>query len=92
MPLYLLTPLMQYLPAIAASEQRQAITASAAPHTKRSDYQSLMRSLGRTASALDPPPPPEPPREHVEIDREKARAWFEAQGVRVVEREKVDTA
>lgn len=92
MPLYLLSPLLAYLPAIEASEQRAAITAATAPHTKRSDYSALMRQLGRIAGQLDPPPPPDPPREYVEIDREKARAWFEAQGVRVVEREKVDTA
>ena len=90
MPIYQLEPLIQYLPALDASEQRQAITAATAPHTKRSDYQRLMRSLGRIAGALDPPPIPDPPHEHREIDREKARAWFEQQGVRVVA--KADTA
>ncbi len=86
MPLYLLEPLMRYLPAIQASEQRQAITAATAPHTKRSDYGSLMRQLGRIAGALDPPPP-EPPREYAEIDRAKAAEWFMQQGVRIVPKE-----
>lgn len=92
MPLYLLEPLIRYLPALEASEQRTAITAATAPHTKRYDYQRLMRGLSRVAGQLDPPPAPEPPREYAEIDREKARAWFESQGVRVVAREDVEAA
>lgn len=93
MPLYLLEPLIRYLPALEAGRQRAAITAATAPHTKRSDHQSLMRHLGRIAGALDPPPIPDPPRVYAEIDRAKAAEWFKAQGIKVVSTtETVDTA
>lgn len=87
MPLYLLEPLIRYLPALEASEELAAITAATAPHTKRSDYSALRRGLGRIASQLDPPPPPEPPRVYAEIDRAKAREWFMQQGVKIVPKE-----
>jgi hypothetical protein len=83
----LLEPLLAYLPALEASELRFAVTAATAPHTKPADYRSLMRSLGYLAGALDPPPPPEPPRVYQEVDREKARAWFEQQSVKIVPKE-----
>jgi hypothetical protein len=84
MPAYQLEVLIRYLPPLEASELRDAITATIAPHTKPYAYSTLMRSLRRLADELLPPPPPEPPRVHQEVDREKARAWFEQQGVKIV--------
>jgi hypothetical protein len=92
MPAYQLEVLIQYLPSLEASELRDQITATVAPHTKPYAFRTLMRSLSRLAAKIESPPPPEPPRAYVELDREKARAWFEQQGVRVVRREEVESA
>jgi hypothetical protein len=87
MPAYQLDILIRYMHPLEAHEQRNAITAATAPHSKPFARSTLMRSLDKLAAQLDPPPPPAPPREYVEINREKAAEWFASQGVNVVAKE-----
>lgn len=75
--------LIEQLPPIEAGELLAATQAAAAPHTKPEDYRAFVRSLRREIRrAL---PVPEPPKvELIEHNPEKAAAWLEARGIRVV--------
>jgi hypothetical protein len=91
MPAYQLEPLIRYLPALEAQRAARCDHGHDCAAYQAVRLFTLMRSLRRLADELDPPPPPEPPRVYQEVDREKARAWFEQQGVKIVPKE-VDTA
>lgn len=85
MPLYLLTELCHYLPAIEAAEQRAAVTVTSAPHAKAADYRALLRQLDAQARQLRPAQP-KGTIEHIREDRDAAAAWFAAMGVKVEKR------
>lgn len=76
--------LADYFPALEAERVQCAVVAASAPHLKQEAYRALRAQLNAATHVLAPPAEPEAPREHIEIDREKAAAWFAEQGVRVV--------
>jgi hypothetical protein len=83
MPIYLLEPLIQYLPALQASERLAATTVTTAPHLKQQDYRRFIRALQREAWRMMPTPEPQT-YAVVEHNPEKAAQWFAERGFRVV--------
>jgi hypothetical protein len=75
--------LAQYWSALEAEEEQRAVTAAAAPHARPGDYRRLVSDLASLASVLRPPRVVQS-MEMIAYDPERAAAWFEAQGVRVV--------
>jgi hypothetical protein len=88
----MLRELFAYWPALEAAEQLRVVIGATAPHLKPGDQRRLRWHLDALMRSLAPPPPHDPPVEHIEIDREKAAAWFESRGAHVVRSEKVDAA
>lgn len=83
-PLFLLEELCRYLPALEASATLNAATAASVPHLKKDDRRIVLADLRAVAREMEPPAPAPEPMEKIELDKEKARQWFESQGVRVV--------
>lgn len=73
--------LVEQLPAIEAQQQRARVSAALAPQQKPFALRSYLRRLDRL---IDGPRSPVEPMEKIELNREKAKAWFEAQGFNVV--------
>lgn len=81
-PLYLLHILSDQVEMVEAQQQLARTTAALAPHWNAEHLRAYLRELEGLAypdRTYGPRPMPK-----IEIDADKARAWFEAAGVRVV--------
>ncbi len=83
MPGWVLAPLIEHLPRLEARALHREIVANLAPYLRATDRRRLMRRLEYKAELRGTGATREPmvPVEH---DPEKAKAWFEARGIKVV--------
>lgn len=93
LPHYLYAPLEEYLETLRAEELSAAILAATAPHLKKEDFRALNRRLQRILEAVERGAgararPEQPVGLSETPDPEKAAAWFEERGVRVVKKKK----
>lgn len=95
LPTYLLEVLVTHMGALEAMEERTAISAAAAPHTKPMSYRSHLRALDRRIRQMEVYVPAPPLAASGVHDPEKAREWFQAMGVQIAsktESEPTETA
>lgn len=79
----MLRAVFAYWPALEAEAQLSRVIAASAPHTKPRTHKELLRDLQHHARDLYPRSVAQPmPKEG--YDPEKAREWFESQGIKVV--------
>ena len=84
-PTWLTQLLAEQLPALEAQENMRAATIAMFPHMKPEQRKELFRAWRRQARRLEPERPSveELKARIKEHSPEKARAWFEALGIRV---------
>jgi hypothetical protein len=83
MPLWILSALAGHIDRLQAEEALRFATAIQMPWMEKYQRRRIWRRWERLAN----PPRPKAPPEIVEVDPEKARAYFEKMGAIVVERE-----